>query len=383
MISVQLLETLVYYDGVELFVAEDAVRTRYLCLLFEQGQDVDKYIAVALSRERLRQFRLGEVDLLTVLTSRELPTWYTLHSRGDVTIPLPLEAAAAGPIPDSMLPDPGFTLKQVTSADNLVREAVAKGNTLLEIGANPPESAAEHRIRARTLSGLLAVVQSMVTHAYAKSLSHLSPLVRREVSRKNAPILNALLFQPGSFKVVLESADERDLFDQSEIDRGLERISYLLEFSDSAEITIERAKENKGHLAAAYIRLLEFVVDTGTPFTFRWSSPAEQKLVSRSITVTQARPLLEALRATQEIGSEVVILTGKLWMANQAKGSWGIESQDDGKDYTGEVKTGSPNLDGLTISRRYRFECEEMIEEVAGTGREKRTLYLLQHEEIA
>jgi hypothetical protein len=47
---------------------------------------------------------------------------------------------------------------------------------------------------------------------------------------------------------------------------------------------------------------------------------------------------------------------------------------------SGKVRDGGPSLDGLKAGGRYRFSCVEEIEEVEGTGREQRTLYLLEHE---
>ena len=48
--------------------------------------------------------------------------------------------------------------------------------------------------------------------------------------------------------------------------------------------------------------------------------------------------------------------------------------------FSGKVKEGGPSLEGLKIGGSYKFSCVEEIEEVEGTGREQRTLYLNEHE---
>jgi CRISPR/Cas system CMR-associated protein Cmr3 (group 5 of RAMP superfamily) len=49
---------------------------------------------------------------------------------------------------------------------------------------------------------------------------------------------------------------------------------------------------------------------------------------------------------------------------------------------SGKVREGGPSLDGLKVGGRYKFSCVEEIEEVESTGREQRTLFLIEHEPV-
>ena len=61
--------------------------------------------------------------------------------------------------------------------------------------------------------------------------------------------------------------------------------------------------------------------------------------------------------------------------------TWGIESEEDNKEHRGGTSS-DISVDGLTIGARYRFVCEERIDEVVVSGKEKRTLVLLEFENL-
>ena len=62
--SLTLMQTLEYYDVPQIFVATDAMGTRYLCTLFANTEEEDyKYIGVQISEPRLMAFVGGQLDL--------------------------------------------------------------------------------------------------------------------------------------------------------------------------------------------------------------------------------------------------------------------------------------------------------------------------------
>ena len=59
-----LIQTLEYYDVPQIFVATDAMGTRYLCTLFDNIEEEGyKYIGVQISEPRLMAFVGGQLDL--------------------------------------------------------------------------------------------------------------------------------------------------------------------------------------------------------------------------------------------------------------------------------------------------------------------------------
>jgi hypothetical protein len=87
---------------------------------------------------------------------------------------------------------------------------------------------------------------------------------------------------------------------------------------------------------------------------------------------------LREAREPNNLGGESLTLVGALEKVNRGGGTWGLLTEEG--VCSGKVREGGPSLDGLKVGGRYRFSCVEEIEEVEGTGREQRTLYLIEHE---
>ena len=110
---------------------------------------------------------------------------------------------------------------------------------------------------------------------------------------------------------------------------------------------------------------------------YSWAEPTFSKSNKRSISESEAAPLISLLSGVSNLGSEPVKLVGTLEEVDVTRLTWRIATQE-GK-YSGEVRKGGPSLVGLTTGSVYKFDCIEEIEEVEGTGREQRTLYLTEH----
>ena len=114
-----------------------------------------------------------------------------------------------------------------------------------------------------------------------------------------------------------------------------------------------------------------------TGLRYSWAEPTSAKSNARSISEGEAAPLVSLLSGVSNLGSESVSLLGTLEEADVKKRTWRLATQDG--NYSGEVKSGGPSLEGLVLGNAYKFSCIEEIEEKDGTGREQRTLYLIEH----
>jgi hypothetical protein len=198
----------------------------------------------------------------------------------------------------------------------------------------------------------------------------------------DASKLDAFETQPGSFRILFESSKGPDWYQWVELRRALEKLDEITDNAGSPEKALITLKQNKGHLAGTYIKLLEFLIETKTEFSYKWSSPDLVGARGRTITQKEAAPLLELFKSTKELGIETVDLHGCLREADSTNRHWRLESiGDDKKTYSGKVKDGCPNVSNLTIDKIYRFHCEEKIDEVVGTSREIRTLLLVDYTE--
>ena len=370
--------TLFYYDGPQVFEARDAIGGHYVAVMVEPQGEQDRYLVAGVAPERLRQFRSGTLDLRSLLAEAGVEEWYLATTAAGLDQPLALVPQQTLLMESGLLPDEGFVLHDRPAEDLALKEARERNNLVLEIAVDPPESAEEHRIRVGTLVGLLGHVQTMVKHAYGAALRDLSLDTRRAIDRSDAHLLDVVIpAASGSFRVVLEGAKSPDLLGQNELARALGRVDVLFEMASDPQQALAAVKANSGHLAGAYLRLLRFLVKHQMGLRYAWAEPSFTKPNCRAITEAEAGPLVSALSGVSNLGSESVELVGALEKADVVSGAWRIATPEG--TYSGEIKPGGPSLEGLRLGSGYRFSCIEEIEEVEGTGREQRTLYLIEH----
>ena len=370
--------TLFYYDGPQVFEARDGIGGHYIAVMVEAHGGHDNYLVAGVAPERLRQFRGGTLDLRTLLTEGGADEWY-LAQGSDLNQPLALVPQTKPLAGSPYLPDEGFLLHDHPSEDLALREARERNNLVLEIAAEPPEAAEEHRIRVGTLIGLLGHVQTMIKHAYGAALRTLSPYDRRAIDKTDAHMMYVVIpAAPGSFRVVLEAAKTPDLLGQSELARALQRVDALFENARSPDQTLATVKTHRGHLAGAYLRLLKFLVQHKTGLRYSWAEPGFITPNYRAVTESEAGPLVDVLSGVSNLGGEAVTLVGEFEKVNRGTGAWGLLTADG--LYSGKIREGGPSLDGLKVGGHYKFSCIEEIEEVGGTGREQHTFYLIEHE---
>jgi hypothetical protein len=176
--------------------------------------------------------------------------------------------------------------------------------------------------------------------------------------------------------VILVAAHAPDLFGSGEIARALAVVDDLVSASASPDETLTRVRKYRGHTASAYLRLLRFIIESGVSMHYAWSAPDRTEVSEHGITRAQAEPLVSILAAAESLGTEQVTLVGQLRKVDVDAGTWRLNVTEDDKDYSGKVRPGV-SLSHLETDRMYRFVCEEEVEEVTGTGREAKTLYLV------
>jgi hypothetical protein len=370
--------TLFYYDGPQVFEARDDIGGHYIAVMVEPQSGEESYLVTGAAPERLRQFRSGTLDLRTLLTEGGAEEWY-LARGADLEKPLTLMPQGTLLAGSGLLPDEGFVLHDRPSDELALREARERNNLVLELAAEPPEAATEHRIRVGTLIGLLSHVQTMIKHAYGAALRALSPNDRRTIDKTDAHMMDVVIpAAAGSFRVVLEAANTPDLLGQSELARALQRVDTLFENARNPAQTLATVKAHRGHLAGAYLRLLKFLGQHKTGLSYSWAEPGFTKPNYRAVAESDVGPLVDVLSGVSNLGGEAVTLIGEFEKVNRSTGAWGLLTAEG--LYSGKIREGGPSLDGLKVGGRYKFSCVEEIEEVEGTGRELHTFYLIEHE---
>ena len=376
---------LFYYDGPQVFEARDAIGGHYVAVMVDSGlhsqttpsgASGDRFLVAGTAPEQLRQFRAGAIDLRSLLVDSDEDERYVATVGNSVEDTLALERLTIPLMESGYLPDEGFLLRDHVS-DGVLREARERNNLVVEIVAEPPEASTEHRIRANTLAGMLHHMQAMVRHAYRKA--------RADDRARGPRPIDALLdvvvpAAPGSFRVVLEATVMPDLFGDSDLEVAFPNVDALFESAANPQETLAFVVNNRGHLAGSYLKLLRFLAENRTGFRYSWAVPNSETPTTRTVLERETRPLIEALSSVDKLASEEIVLEGSFDKFNRNTGLWGLLT-DDGS-YSGKIGETGPSLDGLAVGGSYRFFCDEEIEEILLTGREKRTLYLNRHERI-
>ena len=384
--SVRYEGTFFYYDGPQVFEARDAIGGHYVAVNVDSdlaptlektlGGASGYYLVVGVAPEQLRQFRAGAIDLRSLLLGSQEDERYTATAENVVEDALELGRLTTPLLESGFLPDEGFLLHD-QAADTVLREARERNNFVLEIVAEPPEAATQHRIHAETLAGVLHHAQTMIRHAYRKA--------RMDYGMRRQQPTDALLdvvvpAASSSFRVVLEAADMPDLFGGSELELVFPQVDALFQSAASPQETVVWIKKNRGHLAGAYLKLLRFLARNRMGLRYSWAVPSSETPTTRTVLEGQTRPLIEALSSVEKLASEEVILEGKFEKFNRNTGAWGLLTEDGRR--SGCIGEGGPSLDGLQVGDWYRFYCDEEIEETFATGKENHTLYLNRHENL-
>ena len=377
--TIQHTSTLCYYDGPQVFEARDDIGGHYVAVMVEPENEQDRYLVKGVAPERLRQFRCGTLDLRSLLVEMGDQEWYLTVPESDLRQPL-------SPIPQNtplreseFLPDEGFVLHDYPTENRVLTEARRRNNLVLEITADPPEAAEEHRIRVDTFVGLLDHLQKTVKYAYRAALRDLPDSERDRINSTDAHLMDVVVpAAAGSFRVVLEAARMPDLFGNGELPRALQLIGELFENAANPQESSETLRKYRGHLAGSYVKFLNFLMQHKTGLRYSWAGPQFTKPNHSAILEPEVAPLVEALSKISDLSSESVTLVGDFVKVDRDAGGWGLNTEEGRK--SGKVAEGGPSLNGLEVGKRYTFFCVEEIEEVTGTGKESCKLYLKKYE---
>ena len=381
--TIDFQQTLFFYDVPMLFYGIDVVGCNYLCLLVHDGNDGEDYICTPISKTRLKDFFKGIIDLRVIFENPEIKEFYKCKIR-DLHEPIAISFFASEDLPESYLPEKGLYLSDKEEINEEIVDTAKEFNKpVLYASLYPPESKFENKIIADRLSNFLNVFQNVVKYAYKKTCKTISPN-RVSLDIEDAHKLQVFGFAGGSFTIKFEALDAGDLFGSCGIEYSLERIDQIIEAVGDKEKSLKILRENKGHLVSAYIHLLKFISENNTSLEYRWATPVFKKSKKRRLSQKDAEPLLEYLTTTEDISSEQIILVGKIIRADEKNNTWKIFNDEDQKEYAGKIKEGTNlSLKGVVIGTiKYKFICEEIIEEILGTGKEKKIIQLVKYIKI-
>ena len=117
MTTIKHTQTLVYYDGVQVFAGEDAGGDCYIGAMIDTVGYADRYLVVATKPEPLRRFYTGDLDLRTLLVGSSANGWYIATVDDDFTQPISLDLQQRSLLEVDYLPEAGFRLMKRPGKD--------------------------------------------------------------------------------------------------------------------------------------------------------------------------------------------------------------------------------------------------------------------------
>lgn len=369
-------ETLVYYDGPELFIAHDQLDVLYVCLLVEKADGPEKLICIPVSKGRLNDFASGKVDLRSIIETPETGEQFVgIVTNGDFQR-IPIVHIPANDVPAEWLPESGFFIKPETVPNILViEESQERQRAIIHCSLNPPEARQHPKIAAERLGQAVRLMQRVVTHAFKKALRDVDGATREAIDRPDNYQLEVFAFSPGSFTLHMQTTAPADMFGYAQIEKALRIIDVVSRCIDDPRAAVQSIAGYGGHFATAYRDLLKFITENETSVSYEWSMPQRNDTTTRKISDTQAKPVYLALVERTDVGIEEKRIVGILTKADEKYGSWRLSSDEDKKEYSGKSLS-HIDLKGLVIDARYEFLCEEHLIEEPGTGRELAELHL-------
>lgn len=361
---------LVYHDGPQVFEGRSPNGGHYLGVM-APGSGVDpQYIVLPIAPMRIGQLRSGAVDLRDAMGDRdERLGWHLARIADGDGQHLVIDESSNGDIPADYLPDAGFFLAASTPGNEVLTEAKERGNLVVALTLEPPESVDSHRIKAQTLGQVLIHFQKLYMRAYGharKSVESLAP---------SAPPLNAYATAPSSYRIYLEAAGDGNLFGASEVGPAMEIVDSLFLDIAHVEDVMESVKQYKGHFATAYRDLLRVLVTSQARLEYRYADAISTDVRGGMVSVDNARTITELIDEQKELTSEEITFTGKLDVINSATGKWRLSVE--GKNFYGETTDDGPQLSGLVVDQTYTFRCQERLIS-QGDGSERTVHFLVE-----
>lgn len=375
-------DSLVFYDVLLVYIAEDQFTTKYVCTLIEQTEAHDKYLCSPVSNSRLARLLEGSLELRQIYVDPESDEMLVVESPNGELQDLTGRSVFREQILPEWLPQSGFFLHLEKPPNiEVVREAHSRSRAVIHYRLDPPEARTETKISAENLSQATKLIQRLVKHAFRRAVRGLDKENKKDTMTLSENYqLEVFAFSPGSFTLHMQSAASADLLGYVQISKALEIIDKVTSLATTPDETVNEVSQLGAHFATAYKDVLKFISDTESHLEYEWAVPEKQTTTKRRISSVQAKPLYEALIQRTDIGKEMVRILGKLTKVDEKLRTWRLVNEEDGQEYSGSSEI---ELAGLIIeTQRYEFFCEERLEEERGTGKEFTRLFLLNYNRL-
>lgn len=375
-LSLTVDKILVYYDLPQLFIAKDQIDSRYICLLVDSETEFARYISIPVSKHKLNELILGNIDLRTAFESSETGVWYFITS--DDNEEFIIQAVNFNVVDDYYLPDAGFVFPQIEANDKeIIQEATEKNNAVVHLSFTDAHNS--NSLEIDLLGDMIKLFQGLVKYSYKKATAAIKN--RPDLESDKNFVLRAFATSEGSFNIHMQSLANTDLFGNSNVELALMNIDSIIGDLANEQELIENIKVIKGHAIGAYKKILESIIKNNVNLSYKWVSPANNEVHKKRISKQYAERAIEIIKTREELGKEIKEFIGVVKEVDVDNNKWRLVTADDNKVISG--KSEQISLSGITVDEDvYKFKCEELIEVEKATLKEKVTYSLLEWSKV-
>lgn len=371
------INVLIFHDYPQLFIGSDQIDSRYLCLLVEELDYTLKYLCYPISINKLNDFIVGKIDLLSIFNNPEKEPLYILNTKNDFEFDTPEEIFYIN-VPDRYMPQEGFKLTPIELDDEtIIVESYNRNKPIIHLRMNEND---ENNVSINLLSEILLNYQKIIKYAFKNVLKNINYKSRLDLDKIINYELKAFAASPGSFNIHLESSSTRDLFGDYDIKLALNNIDELITNDFNRDYIIKKLISNRGHFINSFSNILEIIITKNISLTYNWSIPRDRLVIKKTLTIDYAKKVYDLIKEKTELGIEERILIGNVVQADVEKGNWRMVNNEDKNEYKGISKV---SLSGIILKEQtYKFTCQEILEEENISGKEKTILELVNIEEV-
>lgn len=335
---------LVYYDIPQVFIAKDAIDTRYLCIFIDSNSDYDLYVGVQISQARLFELFAGKIDLRTAYQSPEIKEYFDIHHAEDIRV-----VAMNSSIEEQYLPEEDF-FTTIDLDDTIESEVLSLNKPVLHIGLEDSHSAP--RANIKVLSKVLGEVDGIYSSACARLGV---PVAKRK--------LVAYLASAASYNIHMYADVEPDLFGQTEVDGVFEHISNLFQRTSVGDVS-ESLSEVKGVELSHYKSLIRVLKKNDLALKYKYlTTQMDAPVVSHHIESQKIKDVAELLSLNDDDEVLNVEYIGSFAKVDATRtGLWTFDVEgEEGIVGTISGRVSDINiLTGVVIkSKRYKITCEQ------------------------
>lgn len=357
---------LVYYDLPELFLGKDVIGTNYICMLIQENNDL-KYLSTQISTHRLSKFICGNIDLRSIYEYPEIEEYYLLdyveekeYKIGKVFLDI---------LPQNWMPLDGFLLNNPFEDNTtIVEESLKCDNAIVHLAISDEKD--DLGIKTDDLGDIIKLYSMLVENSYKKAISKKNLKDSKSFLIEENFKLRAFSSSAASFNLHLFSESNKDLFGRTMIEFGLEKIDDIFKNHDNDDELLSVLRSIKGHGVSSLAKILKKISSNNLKIKHKWFAPARQNVKINIIDKNKAEKILKIITSTIELSEEIKEFTGFFVQVDLPNKTWRLKLTDNGKEIFGTAS--SDQLTGITINTlAYRLICEEIIEEVRVSEKEK------------